>query len=144
MNEQTIKFINGQSHNLYSELVNIGKKEREASAAIQHIAWERRKLYHQAKTYLEMLAANPEIRQTESFNPQPELEAKYFIHDYEEEQKKSPINRLLDWSSMTGNRGESFILSQVYDLLGKDDARTLRALIREVAVLADPKFAGDV
>ena len=144
MNEQAQKFISGQAHTLYAELVNIDKKEREASAAIQALSWERRRLYHQAKTFLEMLAANPKIREVEGFSKQTELQAGYFIHSYEEEQKKSPINRLLDWSSMSGNPGESFILAQAYDLLGKDDARTLRALVREVAVLADPKFAGDV
>ena len=142
MNGKLTKFVTSQSNNLGRELFDMNKKEMEAKAAMQAIAWERRKLYHQAKTFLEMLQENPDMAKAEGFNSDSVYSAEHFVHEYEKEEKENPVDRLLNWSSGYGK--ESFVLSQVYDLIGKDDARTFRVLLRDVVMLADPKKAGDI
>ena len=142
MNEKLTKFVTSQSNNLGRELFDMHEKETEARAAMQAIAWDRRKLYHQSKTFLEMLQENPDMAKAEGFDSNSVYSAQHFVHEYEKEEKENPVDRLLNWSSGYGK--ESFVLSQVYDLIGKDDARTFRALLREVVLLADPTRAGDV
>ena len=142
MEAKTLEFIVSQSKGLARRLTDQQKKEIHLQSEISQISWDRRSLYTQAKVFLEMVENNQEVCNNEIENMV--FYAKDYVYTYERAEAESPVNALLNWSSMSGTYGESFILAQSYDLLGKDDARTLRALIREVAIKADPNFAGDV
>lgn len=144
MNEQAQNFIITQFDKIGRATTDFSRKEREISEKVESLAWDRRVLYHQCKQLVETVNANPDLKDVKGFNRQDVLSAQWFIEDYEKDQNESPIAKLLDWSTMGGKDGESFLSSQVYDLIGKDDARTLRYLIRDVIKMADPKFAGDI
>lgn len=144
MNETISKFVNRQASLLNRRTLDIFKEESEAVGQLYGIAWSRRGLYHQCKSLLELVKANPEIKDSEDYSSADTAAISYYVSDYEKHEKESPVSKLLNWSSLTGPADESFVLSQIYDILGKDDARTFRSLLREVVMLADPKLAGDI
>ncbi len=129
MNEQTTKFLNLQIHALSTELYEFNNKKSEALGKLNCLAGTRRRLYRTCKDLLEMVEANPEV----DFSDQEHAinTAKWFAHDYEDEDKRSPTEVLLSWSA---NGEVPFISNQLYDLIGKEDARTFRALLREVVL----------
>lgn len=144
MDENASKFIITQSNKIGRECFDFIKKEQEVEAQVRGLAWDRRSLYFQCKRLLDAVKSNPELKDFEGFNTQDILSAEHFVHEYEKDQKENAVSKLLSWGTMSAKPGESFLLSETYDLIGKDDARTLRHLVREVVKMADPSFVGDI
>lgn len=143
MQKHTVDFLQQELRLLLRELQDFRTKNNEAVHQVQFLSANRRILYNRCKTVVAMAKESPEIFKENPYSYVLDS-AQYFVHDYEREEKENPVEILLNWSSNTGEYGESFILSQIYGLLGKDDARTFRALLRDVVMLADPTRAGDV
>lgn len=142
MNEKLKEFIKGEANNLSRAALEFDDKERNVRSRIYELASYRRVLHYRCNRLMELAESSPEFQ--DMIDSGSLTQIKYFIRDYEKEQENSPIVKLLKWSSMSGESDEPFIHSQIYDILGKDDARTFRALLRKVVELADPKLAGDI
>lgn len=142
MNESLTKFIKSEAISVSRAAYNFLDKEREARRQMMDLASARRVLYHRCKNLIDAVKEDSSLKEVVSANELSQVG--YFVEEYERDEANSPIVRLLNWSSMSGPSDESFVYSQIYDLLGKDDARTFRSLLREVVALADPKLAGDI
>lgn len=64
--------------------------------------------------------------------------SKYFLEKYDNED--DPIDKLLSWGTMS-NPDRSFILDESYDILGKEDARSLQHYLRQVILKYAPHKA---
>jgi hypothetical protein len=139
-NNSILEYVQSQLLRLEIEIHQINHKEALAKQLLSNVNEERKYMYKRGMDFKKLVKAKPEILDDPEIKTSYNI-ISYFVEGYERDEKESPVARLLEWSSLSGPIDESFILSQSYEVLGKDDARTLRALLREVIMLIDHKLA---
>lgn len=102
---------------------------------------DRRAVQH-AKAVVRYAKARPDlIEPLDDYHRRCIADCADIIADDKRRRTECPIERLLAWETTAG---QNFLKGEAYELLGKEDARTLRALIRGVVEMIDPAKATDV
>lgn len=119
----------------------INDMETAARNAQNDLHMARSRFKQEAKAFMGLVKESPELF-AENKNLSHDLSMiRMTLESYEREDKTSPIEKLLNFHTMGAKKDESFLLSEVYELIGKDDARSLRVYLRDVISMIDPARA---
>jgi hypothetical protein len=115
-------------------LYNLNKHDSAARDAASDAAAKRRATLSTARKLLGIVKIDPE-----SFVKADKHDLNVialYVREQEREDAEHPLERLLNWK----REGEEsvFVLSELFDLIGKDDARTFKILLRDVIKHYDP------
>lgn len=144
MNTATKKFIRSQATELYKRARALQETETRIVTEASCLSYDFRALESNLEEFTEMVKELPELMQDDAFkNTYNALVT--MKSGMKRRRVTSPIEALLNWEAEGGDLPDGpFISNQMYDLLGKDNARTFRALLRDVVLMADPTFTGEV
>lgn len=136
------KHLNTLLTNKARELGNAYIAINDAELAIikaQGELWRSRSRFiEEAKAFLGLVKESPELFADVKY----EITCiRQTLESYQRQDKETPIEKLLNFATMSAKDDESFLLSEVYELIGKEDARSLRGYLRDVITLIDPARA---
>lgn len=136
-------FINQTVNDLIHDHYEFYKLSNEASNAAIIANNKRNYFLYRINLLKNLVKDNPNI--LDSLSKDEQVKASHMLSNiskYEQSINNDPLEILLNWCSTGSN--ESFILSQIYDLIGKDDARTFKILLRNVINKYSPTDAAGI
>lgn len=118
------------------------QREQKVRGTLVDLNFDKRSLLNSMRAVNTLVETNPEYFDFEYFKRHGN-QLKGYAHSFERDvEGDDPIEALLNWKTCGSN--ETFCLNQIYDLIGKDDARMFRILLREVVQMIDPVKAQDI
>ena len=129
-------FVASALHSLVQQERALIEEDIKIRTAMTLHSMNRRSVMARIKQAVELFGKHPELFEDTSSTKNIIKNLGSSLGYMEEQDTKSPVETLLNWG--LGDKDKPFIINEAYDILGKEDARTLRCLIRNVVAMVDP------
>lgn len=129
-----VEFLSKTLMRLIQTLSECSKEERKVQEIAMDAAFRHQEAIWQGERFIDAYKAAPEL--FAGIDVEQVRSLKYYLRRHKEDLAEDPLEVLLNWK--TEGSDLNFIGGELYELIGKDAARTFRALLRALVLKYEP------